>query len=175
MLKPIQSILFATDLSANCQQALDFAIAMGTRFQATIYMLHVIEKLPQGVEGRLKGLLGRHQWDDIVNTQQANVHKSLTGKTSINQQVRNDIQNFCKLVGIEDTGGNLQSREIIIGDGDVAESIVAHAEENHCDLIVLGAQKTIFSKTAVGGTIKTVLKESKIPVTIVPVNPPEAR
>lgn len=174
MLKPIQSILFATDLSANCQQALDFAIAMGTRFQATIYLLHVIEKLPQGVEGRLKGLLGRHQWDDIVNTQQANVHKSLTGKTSINQQVRSDIQNFCKLVGIEDSGCSLQSREIIICDGDVAESIVAHAEEHHCDLIVLGAQKTVFSKTAVSGTIKTVLKETKIPVTIVPANPSQA-
>jgi nucleotide-binding universal stress UspA family protein len=138
-------------------------------------MLHVIEKMPESVEGRLKNLLGRHQWNDMVNAQQADAHRSLTGKTSINRHVRQDIQNFCKLVGIDDEACDLQSREIIISDGDVAEKIVAHAQENQCDLIVLGAKKTIFSKTSVGGTIKTVLKETKIPVTIVPMNPPDAK
>jgi nucleotide-binding universal stress UspA family protein len=175
MLKPIQSILFATDLTPNCQQALEFSIAMGARFQATIYMLHVIEKMPESVEGRLKNLLGRHQWNDMVNAQQADAYRSLTGKTSINRQVRQDIQNFCKQVGIDDGICDVKSREIIICDGDVAENIVAHAQENQCDLIVLGAKKTIFSKTSVGGTIKTVLKETKIPVTIVPMNPPDAK
>ena len=86
MLKPVQSILFATDLASNCQQALEFAIAMSTRFGATIYMLHVIEKLPESVEGRLKNLLGRHHWSDIVNAQQARVHQSLIGTTSVNIQ-----------------------------------------------------------------------------------------
>ncbi len=171
MLKPIRSILFATDLTPNCQQALEFSIAMSARFQATIFMLHVIEKLPESVEGRLKGLLGRHQWSDIVDAQQANVHRSLTGKTSVNTQVRQDIQNFCKLVGIDDATCSVQSREIIISDGEVAESITSHARENQCDLIVLGAKKGVFSKTSVGGIIKSVLKDSTIPVTIVPMAP----
>lgn len=168
MLKPIRSILFATDLTSNCQQALDFSIAMATRFQATIYMLHVIEKLPDGVEGRIKDLLGRHKWDDIVNAQQADVHRSLTGKTSVNQMVRQDIQNFCKLVGIDDTVCKIEAREIIICKGYVAENIIAQAKENDCDLVVLGAKSGIFSKTSVGSIIKSVLKETKIPVTIVP-------
>jgi nucleotide-binding universal stress UspA family protein len=168
MLKPIQSILFATDLTANCQQALNFSIAMATRFQATIYMLHVIEQLPEGVEGRIKDLLGRHKWDDIVNTQQADVHRSLTGKTSVNRMVRQDIQNFCKLVGIDDTICEIKAREIIICSGYIAENIISQAEENMCDLIVLGAKKGIFSKTSLGSIIKSVLKDTKIPVTIVP-------
>jgi len=168
MLKPIQSILFATDLTANCQQALDFSIAMATRFQATIYMLHVIEQLPDGVEGRIKDLLGRHKWDDIVNAQQADVHRSLTGKTSVNRMVRQDIQNFCKLIGIEDTICEIKAREIIICSGYVAENIIAQAEENKCDLIVLGAKSGIFSKTSLGSIIKSVLKDTKIPITIVP-------
>jgi nucleotide-binding universal stress UspA family protein len=168
MLKPIESILFATDLTANCQQALEFSIAMATRFRATIYMLHVIEKLPDGVEGRIKDLLGRHKWDDIVNAQHADVHRSLTGKTSVNSMVRADIQNFCKLIGIEDAPTELLAREIIISDGYVAENIIAHAVENKCDLIVLGAKNGLFSKTSVGSIIKSVLKDTKIPVTIVP-------
>jgi nucleotide-binding universal stress UspA family protein len=168
MLKPIQSILFATDLTSNCQQALEFTLAMATRFQATIYMLHVIEKLPEGVEGRLKDLLGRHKWDDIVNAQHADVHRSLTGKTSVNRMVREDIQNFCNLVGIDDSPTELQAREIIISNGYVAENIIAHAKENNCNLIVLGAKNGLFSKTSVGLIIKSVLKDTKIPVTIVP-------
>ena len=168
MLKPIESILFATDLTSNCQQALNFSIAMATRFQATIYMLHVIEQLPEGVEGRVKDLLGRHKWDDIVNAQHAKVHQSLTGKTSVNQMVREEIQNFCKLVGIDDTIGEIKAREIIICNGYIAENIIAQAKENACDLIVLGAKTGIFSKTSLGSIIKSVLKDSKIPVTIVP-------
>jgi nucleotide-binding universal stress UspA family protein len=168
MLKPIQTILFATDLTSDCQQALDFTIAMATRFQATIYLLHVIERLPENVQGRLKDLLGRHKWDDIVHAQKADVHRSLTGKTSVNTKVRQDIQNFCKVVGIDDAVCDLKSREIIISQGDIAENIVAHAKDNHCDLIVLGAKSGIFSKTSVGSIIKSVLKDSKIPVTIVP-------
>lgn len=168
MLKPIKSILFATDLSKNCQAALDFTNAMATRFQSKVYLLHVIEDLPEGVDGRLKNLLGRHKWEDLVNAQQANVHKSLTGKTSVNQMIRNDIQNFCKMVGIDDAACDMSTREILISQGNIAEQISAQAKEFDCDLIILGAKKGLFSKTSVGGIIKTVLKESKIPVTVVP-------
>lgn len=168
MIKPINAILFATDLTSNCQQALDFTLGLGARYNATVYLLHVVEKVPENVEGRLKELLGKHQWDDIVNTQQQNVHRSLAGKTSINRKVRQDIQNFCKTVGIDDEACQLQSREIIISAGDIAENIVAHAVENKCDVIVLGAKNGILSKNSIGLTIKTVLKNSKIPVTIAP-------
>jgi len=92
----------------------------------------------------------------------------LTGKTSVNTKVRQDIQNFCKEVGIDDATIDLKSREILISQGDVAENIIAQAKENHCDLIVLGAKSGLFSTTSVSSIIKTVLKNSKIPVTVVP-------
>ena len=168
MIKPFQSILFATDLSQNCQQALEFTIAMATRFKAIIYMLHVIENLPENVEGRLKDLLGKHQWEDLVNAQQANVRKSLLGKKSTNVEVREKVQNFCKLAGIDDGTCDFQSREIIISNGDVVEDIIEKAVENKCDLIVLGAKEAFFAGNSIGNTIKSVLKNSKIPVTIVP-------
>jgi len=169
MIKPIEFILFATDLTSNCQQALNFTNAMATRFQATIYLLHVIKELPGNVDGRLKGLLGRHKWEDLVNAQQANVHRSLTGKTSVNKMVRDDIQNFCKMVGIDDPNFDAKSREILISQGDVAENIITHAKDNNCDLIVMGAKAGgLFSKTSVGSIIKSVLKDTKIPVTVVP-------
>jgi nucleotide-binding universal stress UspA family protein len=169
MLKPIQSILFATDLTPNCQQALDFTIAVATRFNATIYMLHVIEKLPNNIDEKLKDLLGKHQWEDLVSSHQANARRSLLGKQSTNSRVRDAVRNFCKEVGIEDNACDFHSNEIIISDGDIAEEILAKAADYECDLIVLGGHKNLFSTSSnVGSTTKAVLKKAKIPVTIAP-------
>jgi len=169
MLKPIKSILFATDLTPNCQPALDFTIALATRFKAIIYMLHVIEKLPNNIDEKLKDLLGKHQWEDLVNSHQANARRSLLGKQSTNSRVREAVHNFCKEVGIEDDACDFNSSEIIISDGELVEEILDKAAENECDLIVLGGHKTLFSDaTSFGSTAKGVLKRSKIAVTIVP-------
>jgi nucleotide-binding universal stress UspA family protein len=168
MLKPIRSILFATDLTPNCQPALDFTIAMATRFQATIYMLHVIEKLPETLSGRLKGLLGNHQWESMVEAQQVEAHKSLLGKQSTSSRVREAVQAFCKQEGIDNALCDFKSSEIIITDGELVEDILNIAKKNDCDLIVLGGHKNIFAKTSLGSTAKGVLKRSKIPVTVVP-------
>jgi nucleotide-binding universal stress UspA family protein len=168
MLKPIRSILFATDLTPNCQQALEFTIALATSFKATIYMLHVIERLPDHVDERLKDLLGKHQWEDLVNSHQMNARRSLLGKQSTNSAVREAVHEFCQQTGIDEGACDFNSREIIISDGDVAEEVLKNAEENECDLIVLGAHRTVFSKTSVGNKVKGILKKSKIAVTVVP-------
>lgn len=168
MLKPIRSILFATDLTQNCQPALDFTIAIATRFQATIYLLHVIEKLPDNVSGRLKGLLGTHQWDSLVGSHQESAHRSLLGKQSTSSGIRESLRNFCLQEGLEDNSCDFQSSEIIITDGDLIEDILSSAEKNECDMIVLGGHRNIFAKSSIGSTAKGVLKMSKIAVTVVP-------
>ena len=168
MLKPIRSILFATDLTQNCQGALDFTIAIATKFKATIYMLHVIEKLPEHMGERLKDLLGSHEWEKMVNSHKEVAHRSLTGKTPTNVVIRQAIQNFCKQEGIDDESCDFTSREIIISDGEIVEYILENAKKNECDLIVLGGHQSMFAKTSVGSTTKGVLKRSTIPVTIVP-------
>ena len=168
MIKPIRSILFSTDLTSNCQQALDFTIAIATRFQATIYMLHVIEKLPDHLNGRLKGLLGSHQWDDMVKSHQENAHKSLLGKQSTSSRIKESVRNFCKQEGLDDNSCDFKSSEIIISDGELIEEILNNAGKNECDLIVLGGHRSMFSKSSLGSTAKGVLKRSTIPVTVVP-------
>lgn len=168
MVKSIKSILFATDLSPNCQQAFDFTIAVATRFQATVYMLYVIEKLPEIEDVRVKTLVGVHEWEDLIASHKESAQKSLLGKTSTNALVRKAIHDFCKQEGIADDSCDFQSRQIVISCGEIVEDILSTAEANNCDLIVLGSHQNLFSKTTVGTTTKRVLKKSKIPVTIVP-------
>jgi len=91
MIKPINAILFATDLSPQCQQAYEFAVAMGIRNKALVYILYILEEMPESIESRIQGLVGRHQWQDLMQTKREDVHKSLTGKR-LSSQVLQEIQ-----------------------------------------------------------------------------------
>lgn len=167
MLKPIDVILFATDLTPACQQAYEFAVAMAIRNKALLYVLYIIEEIPESIEGRFKGLVGKHQWQDLMQTRKEDIHKSLTGKR-LSSQVLDEIQDFCEKVGMDVDSCAFHSREVIISSGDIAETIIKNADENKCDIIVLGAHEGLLSRNSVGNSIKSVLKLSPIPVTVVP-------
>ena len=168
MLSPLRTVLFATDLTPSCQNALEFAVAQATRFEATIVLLHVIESLPDTVEGRLKGQFGKHKWQDIVHSQESNVQQTLTGKISANAKIKQEIQQFCQNAGIDLLQCQLPTPEILIAHGNIGEKIVESAEELGCDLIVLGAKKGVFSNILTGSTLKAVFSQARVPVTIVP-------
>lgn len=169
MLKPIRSILFATDLSSNCQPALDLTLSLATSMQAKVYMLHVIEPLPEHMGERLKDLLGSHQWENMVASHENNARKSLLGKQSTNSVIREAIYNFCKQEGINSESCDFEAHQILISDGEIVADILKASEENSCDLIVIGGQQnSLFFKTPHSTTAKGLLKKSKIPVTVVP-------
>jgi len=167
MIKPLESILFATDLTPDCQAAYDYAVTLSIRFNATLYILYVMESMPENVEGRLKGLLGRHRWEDLRQVKEENVRRSLTGKVT-SAQLLDNIKNFCNSVGVQDDACQFHSREIIISSGDVAETILDNARENESDLIVLGSRPGVLAKNHINDTIKTVLKEADVAVTVIP-------
>ncbi len=167
MLKPIDVILFATDLTPACQQAYEFAVAMAIRNKALLYILYIVADIPESIESRLKTLVGRHQWKDLMQNKQEDIHKSLTGKRT-SSQVLEDIQEFCEKVGMDEDSCAFHSREIIISAGDVAETIIENAEGNECDIIVMGAHDGLISRNSIGDSIKTVLKLSPLPVIVVP-------
>lgn len=50
----------------------------------------------------------------------------------------------------------------------MVEVILEQAAEKECDLIVMGASEGLLSSSSVGSNIKSVLKNSKIPVLVVP-------
>lgn len=121
------------------------------------------------MDDRLKDLLGTHQWEEMVASHKMNARKSLLGKQSTNSVIREAIYNFCKTEGIDADACNLNAHEIIVSDGELVEDILKNAKQNECDLIVIGGHhSTLFSKTSMTGTAKSLLKKSKIPVTVVP-------
>ncbi|BBO86231.1 universal stress protein [Desulfosarcina ovata] len=173
MFKGINTILFTTNLTRNCVPAFDVAVILALKFQAKIILLHVMEKVPDYVEGRLEGLLGEGHYKEMVSSYENEVREKLIGKRSTSKLIQKALERFCLEAGIDDEACGYQAREVVIDDGDVAESVIKNAKAHDCDLVVMGGHEAAFLKKSVGNKIKTVLGKSKIPVLVVPADPKE--
>jgi nucleotide-binding universal stress UspA family protein len=168
MFKLFKNILFATNLSENCLQAFDYAAALATRYQATLVMLHVIEKMPDYVEGRLRGMLGEEQWKRMAASHENDARQVLIGKQSSNAVVRAALSQFCDEAGIDDASCGYHSREIVVTDGEVVEDVIETSTKYNCDLIIVAAREGWIRDNAVGNTIKSILRKAHVPVMVVP-------
>lgn len=168
MIKPVKNILFATNLTEECLSAFDYAAAIATRFQATLVLLHVLEKMPDYIESRLKGMLGEKQWQETIASQASGAREQLIGKKSSNTMIQSALAQFCSEAGIDDNACGYHSREIVVTDGEVVHDIIQSAQDYKCDLIVLGVKEGFLSHNAIGPTIKSVMRQARIPVMVVP-------
>ncbi len=168
MIRPVKNILFATNLSPNCMAAFDFAAGIATRFQATLVLLHVVEKMPDYIESRLVGLLGEKQWQETVESRVSGAREQLIGKKSSDKLIQAALAQFCSDAGIDDDACGYHSREIVVTDGEVIQDIVQTSKDYNCDLIVMGAKQGFLSHNSIGSTIKDVMRQSLIPVMMVP-------
>jgi len=169
MIKPLKSILYATNLEEYNKVAFDVAVSLATHYEAKLVLLHVLEKIPGQAENRLLWLLGKEQIADFHQAEIDDAHKSLVGKNISSSIIRNALNDYCKRSGIDDDACGIVSREIIISEGDVVEDILRYSKEKGCGMIVLGTHEGLFSKSSISSHIKSVLKRSTIPVLTVPV------
>lgn len=168
MIKPIQNILFATNLSPDCMAAFEYAAAIATRFQATLVLLHVLDKMPEYVESRLKGLLGKERYQATIDSQVNSARQKLIGKQSSNMMIRAALAQFCSDAGIDDDACGYHSREIVVTDGEVIENIIETAKSYDCNLIVMGTREGFLTSNSIGSVVKGVMRHAKIPVMVVP-------
>lgn len=169
MVTPIRSILFATNLSEECRPALEASVALATQHKADLVLFYVIAAdTPNYIENELESLFGKEKWEELKKEQKEDVAKTLTGKMSSGGLGKKALQQYCMGAGIDMDRCDFNWRHVIIADKIRAEAILSQANEQGCDLIVLGAGKAFLGGNAVGSTIKTVLRKSKIPVLVVP-------
>ncbi len=169
MLKNIKTILFATNLERNSVPAFEAAVMLALTFRAKIVLLHVLEKMPGYVEGRLASMFGEDQWTDILEKHETDARQKLIGKRSSSALIRKALEHICNTVGIDDASCGYESREVVVArSGDVAEGIIENAVKQGCDLIVVGGHEGLFAKQTLSHAVKSVLKRSQIPVLVVP-------
>jgi nucleotide-binding universal stress UspA family protein len=156
MIPEIKKILYATDLSKNSSYAFYYAVKLAQKFDSKLTILHAIEPVPAYVEAYAVSVLERIEKRD----QQKSV-----------EHVQNLLKEFCKKMETE-TGSPclLLVSKILVRVGHPPDEILNVANEEGCDVILLGSHGKGFLKQAFLGSVSSaVLHRSSKPVFVIPI------
>ena len=150
MIPQIKKILFATDLSENSAYAFYYAIHMAKRDEAKIVILHAVEPLPPMLIS----------FEDFV-------YKVAQDRI---KTVKEGLQKFSQKVDARIGTSSVEFvSNILVRMGDPVEEILKAADEEGCDVIVLGTHgKGFLEQTFVGSVSSSVLLRTRKPVFLVP-------
>lgn len=159
MLPKITNILLATDLSANADNAMRFAVSLAKSHDAKVHVLHVLEPLSQDAvvtlqvfmlneDSRKKAIRERHE--------------------SVKTLLKENQQKFVKSLSSEEKEDYQRVDSVELVDGHLAEEILARAKNYGCELIVMGTHEQETGHTFIGTIVKRVLRRSSIPTLVVP-------
>jgi len=154
MIPKIKKILYATDLSKNSSYAFLYATDIARRHDAKIVILHVIESIPPYAEA-YAGIT-----DETKRKQQEETVEDL----------KKHLLGFCKKaeahIGLPCV--ELVSK-ILVPRGHPPEEILNTANEEGCDIIVLGTHgKGFLAHTFLGSVSNAVLHRARKPVFMIP-------
>ena len=158
MVSKIRKILYATDLSKNSSTyLLSYALDMAIHHKASITILHVIEPhhdmsyAGKSVDAVMKSDT-RHEQD------------------SSREEITKRLMTFCKKTEA-DIGAPCVDfiGKILVPIGHPVNEILKTADEEGCDVLILGTHKKGFlSKAFLGSVARSVLESSRKPVFIIP-------
>ena len=157
MIPKINKILYATDLSENSQRAFTYAASLSERYEAQIIVLYVIEPIPKNTYMNIGGMMGE---SEMIRMQQGNYDR-------LYDEISTKIHRFCSSLQASEPACPVLQDNILIRKGVPVEEIINTATEKEADLIVLGTHGYGLVKDALmGGTVRRVLRRSKIPVLV---------
>jgi nucleotide-binding universal stress UspA family protein len=154
MVPQIKKILFATDLSKNSAYAFFYAIHMAKRDEAKIVILHAVEPIaPMLVNFEdFKYQVAKDRWEETVIK-----FKERIQDVSVKADARTGVSSVDLI------------SNIVIRPGNPVEEILKVADEEDCDVIVLGSHgKGFLEQTFLGSVSSSVLLRTRKPVFVIP-------
>jgi nucleotide-binding universal stress UspA family protein len=138
----IKRILTPIDGSFRSQQVVEKAAEMAATFHAKIILLHVRQKVPD--------ILGEPYYQKVLNQYMQNAELTVT-----------PLKHLLEADGVD--------HEVLILEGDPARAILDAAEDEKCDLIVMGTRGlSDFVGMALGSVSHKVLHATSCMVLLVP-------
>ena len=154
MIPQIKKILYATDLSKNSSYAFLYATDLARRHDARIVILHAIEPIPPYVEAYagITDETKRKQQEETV------------------EEIKKLLLGFCKKAEAQIGSPCVELvSKILVPRGHAPEEILNAANEEGCDVIVLGTHgKGFLAHTFLGSVSSAVLHRTRKPVFIIP-------
>jgi nucleotide-binding universal stress UspA family protein len=135
----ISKILVAIDGSAASMDAADYATSISKKYNAELYALHVVRA---DVD-----LFGPHETSEFMT------------------RMRNEGEKYLNQVKLIANEKNTQIKTEIISSINIAGGILAYAEENNIDLIVIGTRgRSGFKRLLLGSVASHVVTYAHCPV-----------
>ena len=155
----IKNILYTTDLSKNSAFAFRYATEMAEKHNSVIFILNVIEALPESAKIVLENYLTDEQYSKFLNK-----------KEESKDIIRERLNTFCENMQKDDPQCVFRVTSIDVIEGHPVNEILKHAQKNNCDIIVMGTHgKGIISHALLGSVAEKVLRKSRIPVVVIPI------
>ena len=146
----INNILLAIDLSQDSNKIFEYALDLKSKYNATLTVLNVNEELLSKDEM----IMSRVKVDKVMKS---NEEIALNAKDVFKQMLA-DFQ-------IEDSS----DIKMLLREGNASQEFVEYVDGSECDIIILGSNsQSKISELLLGSTSKAVIKNSKIPVLVIP-------
>jgi len=160
MIAKIKKILYATDLSKNSSYAFLYAIDMARKNDAKIVILHSVEPLRDISYAYAEAGLDEKQLKEGMKQER---------ETELNE-IKKQVGQFCERMSAYMGSSCLELiSKILVPLGYPVEEILETADEEGCDVIVLGTHGKGFLKQAfLGNVAAKVLERARKPVFIIP-------
>jgi nucleotide-binding universal stress UspA family protein len=159
MIPQITKILYATDLSTNSTYAFYFAVDMARKYNARIAIIHCIPVVPPqvyyeagiGADKTLAKLRAQERTDSVAD-------------------IKKLVDEFCRKAELQIGPPCLDLvSNIIVKEGYAVEEILNTADEEGCDMIVLGTHGKGWLKQAfLGSVARSVMERTRKPTFLVP-------
>ena len=159
MLPHIKHILYATDLSDNARQVLGYAVLLANSLEASLTVIHVIEKTSPKAELMIQAFLGYRSKEEM--------QKQSRDKLSI--EIKAELKKMCDELGCELPSCRFTLSNIIVEFGSPGEILLGHAESGSYDFIVAGRYDYgLIDWLFMGHSAKGMLRHSPIPLLQIP-------
>lgn len=157
MIPGITKILYATDLSKNSAYAFFYAVDMAKAHNAQIVILHSVEPT------RHITVVESDTLDKMAEVEKEKQEEYV-------EEIKKRVSGFCEKV--ENSYGNACVQlvsNILVPIGHPVEEILKAADDEGCDVIVLGTHgKGVLRHTFLGKVAGSVLERTRKPVFIIP-------
>jgi nucleotide-binding universal stress UspA family protein len=162
----IKNILYPTDLSETAVHAFSYAVSLANIYGANITILHVLAEIPG--EEFILNMIDTDTWNEIKARHYSDAREKLIGKKRDHIAIREVLQAFSEKAKAKAEDHAAATDEILIKSGPTAETIVQTAQEQQCDLIVMGTHgHGVIADVLIGSTVKWVVRHSPIPVLVI--------
>jgi len=160
-IKPIQSILFATDLPEDSGYSFSRAASMAESCDAVITVLHVMEKLPGNCEMFMMAVRSLQTPDDLKHASAERARREIEERINrLDAQMNKDSMRAADLF----TG-------IRVDSGKPGRRILRHLQTGQYDVLVIEIRRPLVSgKRITGRALRKILRKSPVPVFVVPID-----